>query len=624
MIACVRDVLSRISREGEPMRNCSAREILPLIAILAAGLAGCQSAGTSPPNADLRAGTRFTGSASSPPRVDPLPTDTLQAAINAPNPEAPQVVVATSGELPAALGTVPAPVAPSPITPVAATGAPSVAAAPSGPDSSAAPNGAAADHFVADFTVATTVPKLPPSPDSSSTGLSGRGGYSSGGPGPAIASAPSGPGGLGSSVDSGGPQLSLDAAIATSLDRNDTLVTLRAGEPVAQAMLDVAEHYPFNPTIKAEVLPYARDPTGNLLAVRNSVYILQTLELAHQQRYREASAAAALNQIRWSVIAAELTTLATTEKLFFTAVYQRDLRDLAQRAASLNEELAADVERRFKSGLAKPGEDTTARVSLRQSHKQVALAEANYKLALVALERQLNLVGDRPFELVGRLEDFQWLPIDGAGSAPGEVQSSAQLAETFADERPDVRAAQAGTNVAQSNADLARANTVQNIQFGPYYERDEFETLFFGFAAQMNLPIWDSGKPLARQREAECAQKVIGLNALRMRARVEVQTALERYQRARNLAEKEHSNLVQSLSGDLARVKRQFDAGQADILNVFATQTALLQEQKAYLDLLNELAQSAADVTLTAGLPPARVTSGPRTEAPPPVPPPAS
>ncbi len=592
------------------MRNCSAREILPLIAILAAGLAGCQSAGTSPPNADLRAGTRFTANASSPPRVDPLPTDTLQAAINAPDPEAPQVVVATSGELPAALGTVPAPVAPSPITPVAATGAPSVAAAPSGPDSSAAPNGAAADHFVADFTVATTVPKLPPSPDSSSTGLSGRGGDSSSGPGAAIASAPSGPGGLGSSVDSGGPQLSLDAAIATSLDRNDTLVTLRAGEPVAQAMLDVAEHYPFNPTIKAEVLPYARDPTGNLLAVRNSVYILQTLELAHQQRYREASAAAALNQIRWSVIAAELTTLATTEKLFFTAVYQRDLRDLAQRAASLNEELAADVERRFKSGLAKPGEEVTARVSLRQSRKQLALAEANYRLAVFALARQLNVPNDRPYELVGRLEDFEWLRVDAngsTGSEPVTAQNSLQIAETLADERPDVRAAQSAANVAQSNVELARANTVQNIQFGPYYERDEFETLFFGFAAQMNLPIWDSGKPLARQREAECTQRVVGLNALRMRARVEVQTAIERYDRARLQAERERPNFVKSLSEDLARVKRQFDAGQADILNVFATQTALLQEQKAYLDLLNELAQSAADVTLTAGLPPARV-----------------
>ena len=56
------------------------------------------------------------------------------------------------------------------------------------------------------------------------------------------------------------------------------------------------------------------------------------LELAHQQRYREASAQAALNQVRWNIVAAELTNTATTEKLYFTALYQRDLRDLARRA----------------------------------------------------------------------------------------------------------------------------------------------------------------------------------------------------------------------------------------------------------------------------------------------------
>ncbi|HXY33537.1 MAG TPA: TolC family protein, partial [Planctomycetaceae bacterium] len=471
------------------MRTRSPELILRFLVILAAALVGCQTAGNSPDTTSLRASLRL---ASGPNAL--TPDDESKRPSDSPKSAPPKVELAAA-------------------TPVPDLSGPSDAiAAPAGP-------------------------------------IAGGVGVER----PAIASAPSTPGGLGSSVDPAAVQLTLDAAIATALDRNDTLVTLRAGEPIAQAMVEVSQRYPWNPYIKAEVLPYARDPYGNLLAVRNTVYILQSLELAHQQRYREASAAAALNQVRWTVVAGELTTLATTEKLFFTALYQRDLRDLAQRAAALNEELEGDVERRFKSGLSKPGEEITARVSLRQSQKQAALADQNYKVAVLALQRYLNTPADRPFELVGRLEDFAWSSFDGLASAAGAAGAlnPTQLAETLADERPDVRAGQAGVDVAQANADLARANTVQNIQFGPYYERDEFETLFFGFAAQMNLPIWDSGKPLAHQREAECAQRLIGFNALRTRARVEIQTALDRYQRARALAEKERSNFLQSLSAEL-------------------------------------------------------------------------
>jgi outer membrane protein, heavy metal efflux system len=581
------------------MRVRSSEPLLGLIAILAAALGGCQTAATSPDTSNLRIGMKSASAPEVASKVDgPEPSiGGAEAAVR-------RIDLASDTR--------------------------------DDPATASKPEAEFSLNHAADLTVATTVPALPSSPDATHAAPPKQDAAAAqldAAPPfpdpPLVANAPGSPGGLGTVADPRSVQLTLDMAIAISLDRNEALVTLRAGEPVAQAMLEVARRYPWNPYIKAEVLPYARDPFGNLLAVRNTVYILQALELAHQQTYREASASAALNQVRWNVVAAELTNLATTEKLFFAALYLRDLRDLAARAASLNESLAADVERRFKSGLSKPGEEITARVSLRQSRKQAALADQNYRVALLVLQRQLNVPRDESFELVGRLEDFGWSSVEGIGSIAGAASgrlSSPQIAATLADERPDVRASQAGVDIAQANADLARANTVQNIQFGPYYERDEFETLFFGFAAQMTLPIWDSGKPLARQREAECAQRTIGYNALRVRARVEAQTALERYERARGLAEKERLNFAQALSGDLDRVKRQFEVGQADILNVFATQTALLQEQKAYLDLLNELAQSAADVTLTAGLPPARVVStgggeGAAVPAPPPAPP---
>jgi outer membrane protein, heavy metal efflux system len=166
---------------------------------------------------------------------------------------------------------------------------------------------------------------------------------------------------------------------------------------------------------------------------------------------------------------------------------------------------------------------------------------------------------------------------------------------------------------------------VQNVQVGPYYERDDSAILLFGFRAQMNIPVWDSGRPLARQRETEAAQQVVTASQLVSRARVEVETAIKRYERARRLALARPSVEPGVVPAELIRIKEQFERDQADILNVYATQTSLLQEERTRLDLLNELSLAGSDVTLSTGLPPARLVSGPPapvmlTPVPPPAP----
>ncbi len=412
--------------------------------------------------------------------------------------------------------------------------------------------------------------------------------------------------------------LSLDQAIATGLEQNPTLVSLRATQPVAEAALQVAQVYPFNPYVQAEVCPMDHQLGAGQGATLNYVYFMQTLELAHQQRYREVSAAAARNQVSWNVISAELTNAAQTERLYFTALYQRDLRDLARLTASLNEQLLGVVQRRFNAGTGTPAEQTTATVAARQSRKQAGLADANFQTALLALKRQLNIDSALPIGLVGRLEDFTWLPVEGvepdASDSAAPIHVSSEVAAKFASERPDVLAAQAGTSVALANADLARANMVQNVQVGPFYERDDYGTTFLGLRAQMNLPIFDTGRPLANQRAAEATHQATVAQGLCAQAQVEAQTAIERFERARRLATRERADFARTVPEQLERVRHQFDAGLVDILYVFTIQNNLIQEHKTYLDLLNEVAQAASDLTLAAGLPPARVVSGQNNE----------
>jgi outer membrane protein, heavy metal efflux system len=408
--------------------------------------------------------------------------------------------------------------------------------------------------------------------------------------------------------------LSLDQAIATGLEQNPTLVSLRATQPVAEAALHVAQVYPFNPYVQVEVCPMDHQLGAGQGATLNYVYFLQTLELAHQQRYREDSAAAARNQVSWTVISAELTNAAQSERLYFTALYQRDLRDLAQLTASLNEQLLGVVQRRFNAGTGTPAEQATATVAARQSRKQAGLADANFQTALLALKRQLNIDSALPIALVGRLEDFNWLPVEGvepdASNNPALIHVSPEVAAKLASERPDVLAARAGTSVAQANADLAQANMVQNVQVGPFYERDDYGTTFLGLRAQMNLPVWDTGRPLANQRVAEATHQATVAQGLCAQAQVEAQTAIERYERARRLATRERADFARMIPEQIERVRHQFDAGLVDILYVFTIQNNLIQEHKTYLDLLNEVAQAASDLTLAAGLPPARVVSG--------------
>ncbi|MEZ6073493.1 MAG: TolC family protein [Pirellulales bacterium] len=410
-----------------------------------------------------------------------------------------------------------------------------------------------------------------------------------------------------------GQPVTLDTAIAISLARDPTLVAQRATEPVAHAAYHVAEVYPWNPFVQVAVLPYARDREGDVLAVNHYVWLMQTIELAHQQRYREASAAAAWGQVRWTIVQAELTSVAQTERLYFTALYQRELRDLARRAATLNEELLGVVQRQFKAGLATAVEQTNAKVAMRQSDVQAQMAEANYRTAVLALQRQLNLRSDEPVVLLGDLSGFTWQPImDETSPLPGgpmTLRTAETLAADLAQNRPDVLAARNGVSMARANANLARANQVQNVSIGPFYERDESGTVFAGFRTQMNLPIWDNGSALTAQRRAEQNLQWTTYDQLRARAEVEAGTAIERYERARRMVLQNSADQVGIDEAELQEIKQQFIAGQARILDVFNVQNSLLQQQRTYYDLLNEIALAAADVTLMAGLPPARVVN---------------
>lgn len=410
-------------------------------------------------------------------------------------------------------------------------------------------------------------------------------------------------------------RMSLFDAIETSLMQNPDLTTLRQAEGVSVGALGVAQTYPFNPFVQVQATPLQRTPDGGTGTIYHYVLVMQTVQLAHQQRHREEVAMSALNSVRWNILQAEVTNIAQTERLFFTALYLQGIRDLAEMNSQLSGDTYAVVMKRFEAGDAAGSDVAVARLDKLSVDQQLSIAEANYQTALLDLRRQLNLPLEISCELTGSLADFRWCPFSlcntqprgkGLGQATPPVDAGrdrAALADLVAG-RPDVLAAHADMAAASANARLANANRIPDLQLGPYYQRNDSGTTFFGFRAHMELPVWNNGMPLLQQRQAELRQRRVAWQQLHARATIEAQAAVDRYDRARTLVDRSDGNFYQDLPGELQRLEAQFRAGEVDILRVVTARTSLLQARRAYLDSLNELAQAAAVVTATTAIRP--------------------
>lgn len=423
-------------------------------------------------------------------------------------------------------------------------------------------------------------------------------------------------------------KLGLSEAIEIGLSRNPDILTLRTTENVSRAMLGVAQTYPYNPILQTRILPWGQFQNGNAASTYNYVLLWQTFELAHQQSYREQNASATLDATRWTIHQAEVQNVAMTEQLYFTALYQDGLADLAHRTAQLNDQLAIVTKKRFEGGKASAADVALAALDARSSRRQARLADINLKNALLALRRQLNLPPDSPLKLSVDLTDFVWSPVNGKELSRLTVKKSnfAEATDTdglvaeFAAGRPDVLAARATVAAAGANVRLARAMRIPNVMIGPFYIRDASATLSLGLQAQFNIPVVDNGMPLVRQRRAEMAQQMMTFQQLEAKAKIEIRTALDRYRQALQLYEQTRSDSKQPFPEELQKLEEEYKKGEVDIVRIFQARNSLIQFQKTRLDSLNELAQAAAALTVAAALPPAAIVSLPHQGAAPPVP----
>ncbi len=149
---------------------------------------------------------------------------------------------------------------------------------------------------------------------------------------------------------------------------------------------------------------------------------------------------------------------------------------------------------------------------------------------------------------------------------------------------------------------MAKADLRTTPVTGPVYEIDEAGVQYFGFVWVQPLPIWNTGHPLLRQREADHRRAAESLQAAQQRALTQVRGTVAKWNSAAELVN-ESATLTSDVAREVATMEHLFEAGQTDLTKLMTVRQRLIQLQNSRLDAVWAATQAQSDLLLALGAP---------------------
>ena len=149
--------------------------------------------------------------------------------------------------------------------------------------------------------------------------------------------------------------------------------------------------------------------------------------------------------------------------------------------------------------------------------------------------------------------------------------------------RPDIHAAEAQARGTDSAVKLARGDRIPTPVIGPEWEIDEAGVQYVGLVYITQIPIWNTGTPLVRQRQSEHQRATVATEVARQRAVAQVRAAVARWNGATDLVN-DASRLTEELTKEVSVIERLFDAGQTDLTRLMQARERLIQLENSRLD----------------------------------------
>lgn len=393
-----------------------------------------------------------------------------------------------------------------------------------------------------------------------------------------------------------------------TLTHNPAFLAARQESAIARGALQQARVLRFNPDITAAA------PGVGTTSARNPVQatLIQELEVAGQRGLRIDAARVGVSRTTAVVQNSARLGVADVTVAFYRALSAERRLGVTRDGLTLTTRLIDAVRTQVREGEISALEGTLAEIEFGRAQARVLAAERLATASVLELKRLVGVAAERPVRLedpsapsampvgatnadslhappAAEAADSAARMLRTAPAAPGlpdpaslDVDSLARLALA---QRPDFAASSAAVREFETLTSLARREALPNPRVGVLAEQVPNDNgLRVGPAVGLSLPLWNRNQGLVSQRRAQSRQARLQRQAIELRIRTDVETAVQSYRSATREAAAFESAVRQPARVNAALLETAFRAGKIALPTLLLLRNQLLDAELGYWD----------------------------------------
>lgn len=391
-----------------------------------------------------------------------------------------------------------------------------------------------------------------------------------------------------------------------TLTRNPAFLAERQETAIARGGLRQARILRFNPDLSAAA------PGAGSSSPRNPLEatLMQELELAGQRGLRISAARVGVTRAEAVVLNAAREGVADASSAFYRALSADRRLAVTRDGLELTTRLLQAVRTQVREGEISTLEGTLAEIEFGRARARVLEAQRLATASILELKRVTGIAPDVPVRLVDpsapallpvaamnadslgvpaltpESDSLARVALVANGTLPDpaqlDIDSLVQLALA---RRPDLAATTATVREFETLTSLARREALPNLRLGAMAERVPGESGFrIGPAIGISLPLWNRNQGVVEERRAQVRQAQLQRQAVELRVRTDVETAVRSYRAASQEAATFETTVRQPARVNSALLETAFRAGKIALPTLLLLRNQLLDAELGYWD----------------------------------------